>query len=123
MATGRPTAYAAKIAAETILSEPPTTPDLSDEGIARQLANCVVPPKPNQLADIRAAFCAEYTDLTFTRPAAVSIVDDAVCRAGCCVPACHTALARPCCGECMVITGRYRTTHLTRTAYRPETTA
>jgi hypothetical protein len=52
--------YAAKIAAETILSEPPTTPDLSDEGIVRRCAGAARPVRPSETAMVRKAFVEEY---------------------------------------------------------------
>jgi hypothetical protein len=54
--------YAGKIAKETILSEHPTMPDLTDEGIVQQLAGCARPVRPSEAGMVREAFNAEYDD-------------------------------------------------------------
>ncbi len=54
--------YAGKIAKETILSEHPTAPDLTDEGIARQCAGCARPVRPSEAVMVREAFNAEYQE-------------------------------------------------------------
>lgn len=48
--------YAAKIAADSILAEPPTAPDLSDEGMVQALGNCALTPRPSEYPMIREAF-------------------------------------------------------------------
>lgn len=55
-ATQRARMYAAKICAETLRAEPPTSPDLSDDGIAKRLAGCGIRPKPHEYAAIREQF-------------------------------------------------------------------
>lgn len=52
--------YAAKIAKETILSENPTIPDLSDAGIVRQCAGCAKAVRPSEAAMVRQSFIKEY---------------------------------------------------------------
>lgn len=55
--------YAAKIAAETVLSEWPSEPDLSTEGIVTRCANCARPVRVSESAMVRAAFLEEYGHL------------------------------------------------------------
>jgi hypothetical protein len=52
--------YAAKIAAETILSEHPNSPDLTDAGIVTRCAACARPVRLSEATMVRAAFLAEY---------------------------------------------------------------
>lgn len=52
--------YAAKIAAETILSDSPTFPDLSNDGIVRRCAGCARPVRPSEAPMVREAFNKEY---------------------------------------------------------------
>ena len=52
--------YAAKIAAETILSEYPTSPDLTDAGIVTICAACARPVRPSEAPMVREAFIKEY---------------------------------------------------------------
>jgi hypothetical protein len=54
------TKYAAKIAAETILYDPPHFPDLTDEGIVRRCAGCARPVRPSEAPMVREAFNKEY---------------------------------------------------------------
>ena len=66
---GRPERYAAKILTETVHYEPPCEPDLTDEGIAAQLAHCVAPPSPEQYPAIRALVLAAIGPATQTQAA------------------------------------------------------
>lgn len=52
--------YAGKIAKETILSEHPTIPDLTTEGIVRRCAGCARPVRPSEAGMVRHAFIEEY---------------------------------------------------------------
>lgn len=52
--------YAAKIAAETILSDYPSIPDLTNEGIVRRCAGCARPVRPSEAPMVREAFNKEY---------------------------------------------------------------
>jgi hypothetical protein len=56
--------YAAKVAAETVLSEVPATLDLSDAGLVVQLANCCPPIRPGEAPMVREAFLSEYGHMT-----------------------------------------------------------
>src|SRR5690606_22705102 len=51
---------AAKVAAESILAEPPIPPDLTNAGIVRLMANCARAVRPSEAPAVRAAFIAEY---------------------------------------------------------------
>lgn len=53
--------YAAKIAAETVLSERPRIPDLSNDGIVIQCAGCARPVRPSEAPMVRDAFLAVYS--------------------------------------------------------------
>ena len=55
--------YAAKIAAETVLSEWPSEPDLSTEGIVVRCANCARPVRVSEAPMVRDAFLTEYGHL------------------------------------------------------------
>lgn len=48
--------YAAKIAAESVRAEPPSTADLSDEALAASFAHCGVVPPASTYPAIREAF-------------------------------------------------------------------
>lgn len=48
--------FAAKLAADTISSEPPRWADPTDEALAAAFAECVRPPSPQLYEEIRAAF-------------------------------------------------------------------
>jgi hypothetical protein len=61
------TCYAAKVAAETILAEPPSIPDLSDAALLYQLGTCAPAPRPSEVHMVREAFLAEYGNRS-TRP-------------------------------------------------------
>lgn len=52
--------FAAKLAADTIHYEPPSYPDLSDNGILEALIGCVRPVRKSEVAKVRDAFLAEY---------------------------------------------------------------
>lgn len=52
--------YAGKIAKETVLSDRPSLPDLSDEGIVRRCAGCARPVRPSEASMVRAAFESKY---------------------------------------------------------------
>ena len=52
--------YAAKIAAETVLSEWPSEPDLTNEGIVRRCAACARPVRVSEAPMVREAFLAGY---------------------------------------------------------------
>jgi hypothetical protein len=52
--------YAAKIAAETVLADYPTFPDLTTEGIVRRCAGCARPVRPSEAPMVRKAFIKEY---------------------------------------------------------------
>ena len=52
--------YAAKIAAETVLSEYPHLPDLTDSGIVTRCAACARPVRPSEAPMVREAFILEY---------------------------------------------------------------
>lgn len=52
--------YAAKIAAETILAEHPTSPDLTDAAIVTRCAACARPVRPSEAPMVREAFIKEY---------------------------------------------------------------
>jgi hypothetical protein len=52
--------YAAKIAAETVLSDLPSLPDLTNEGLIQMLGGCALPPRPSEFQMIRDAFEASY---------------------------------------------------------------
>jgi len=54
--------YAGKIAKETILSDHPSVPDLTDEGIVRRCAGCARPVRMSEADLVRAAFVADYSD-------------------------------------------------------------
>lgn len=54
--------YAAKIAAETVLSEIPSTPDLTDTGIVKKCAGCARPVRPSEASMVRDAFLGAYPD-------------------------------------------------------------
>lgn len=54
--------YAAKLAAETICSERPTVPDLSDEALLDRFATCALMVRPSEVHMVRDAFLAEYGD-------------------------------------------------------------
>lgn len=62
--------FAAKIAADTILSEFPTTPDLSDDGIVEHCAPCALPVRPSEAYMVREAFVSEYGQQSFELGAA-----------------------------------------------------
>lgn len=55
--------YAAKIAAETVLSEHPNLPDLTDAGIVTRCAACARPVRPSEAPMVRKAFIKEYGHL------------------------------------------------------------
>ena len=52
--------YAAKVAAETVLSDHPSIPDLTDEGIVRRCAACARPVRMTEAPMVREAFLSEY---------------------------------------------------------------
>lgn len=52
--------YAAKIAKETILSEHPSMPDLSNDGIVSRCAGCAKAVRPSEALMVREAFIKEY---------------------------------------------------------------
>lgn len=52
--------YVAKLAADTILAEPPTRPDLSDAGLEHHFAGCVRPPTRAEYDMIRAGYLTGY---------------------------------------------------------------
>jgi len=54
--------YAAKLAAETILAEKPTVPDLADEALLDRFATCGLMVRPSEVHMVRDAFRAEYGD-------------------------------------------------------------
>lgn len=53
--------YAAKLAAETLLAEPPTEPDLSDEALISRFATCALMVRPSEIHMVREAFVSEYS--------------------------------------------------------------
>ena len=55
--------YVAKVAAMTIFAEPPTAPDLSDDGIVALCGPCVSPVRPSEAPLVRQAFIREYGDM------------------------------------------------------------
>lgn len=55
--------YAAKIAAETVLAEWPSEPDLSIEGIVIRCANCARPVQVSEAPMVHDAFLLEYGHL------------------------------------------------------------
>lgn len=52
--------HAAKLAAETLLSEPPTIPDLSDDALIRRFAKCALSVHRSEVAMVRDAFIRTY---------------------------------------------------------------
>lgn len=52
--------YAAKIAAESLFAEPPSAPDLSDEGILTGMALCALPVRRAEVGLVRDAFFSAY---------------------------------------------------------------
>jgi hypothetical protein len=52
--------YAAKVAAETVLSDHQSIPDLTDEGIVRRCAACARPVRMSEAPMVREAFLSEY---------------------------------------------------------------
>ncbi len=52
--------YAAKLAADTILSEPSSDPDLTDAGLVRHFALCARPVRWSEAHMVRDAFLATY---------------------------------------------------------------
>lgn len=61
--------YAAKVAAETVLSENPRPLDLSDDGLVTQLAGCCPAIRPSEAHMVRAAFLRNYGVLTIGQDA------------------------------------------------------
>lgn len=53
-------AYAAKIAAETILAEPPTAPDLTDDAILTRCSQVGLTPRRSEAHMIRASYVDIY---------------------------------------------------------------
>lgn len=57
----RPEPYAAKIAAESILAEPPSVPNLSPENILAQMSNCAKSLHTIEQAEqVRDVYLAQY---------------------------------------------------------------
>jgi len=52
--------YAGKIAKETVLSDYPSLPDLTNEGIVRRCAGCSRPVRMSEARLVRDAFMIEY---------------------------------------------------------------
>lgn len=52
--------YAAKLAADTILAEPPSSPDLDDRALTIHFATSALPVRPSEVGMVRAAFVEQY---------------------------------------------------------------
>lgn len=66
----RAEAYAAKLAAETILAEPPTAADVSNRAIVLRMVHCARPVRITEAPAVREAFERIYGQQTFELGAA-----------------------------------------------------